>query len=373
MKINTSIKWYNHTIVEVLSAFLAAFLVLYLIQNALNYLWILAVVLLLAIYYYQLRFTKWLFWIGFIPRFIALFYVTEYVQGYKNIYIPGILMHHNTPPFIQNLTTDNLPVLEESYQKWISEILNNEPYNTSIFLGPLKILFSYLITSFKNSILSLFIVKLVLLITETFLYHITAKMLERYKLSAKNILWYWANPLVFALIYFYGAVDVIALLFLVLSLHYFAVVQDIKAGWYWFLAIIFQPLILIFSPIILLKLQNFRRNKVILLSILFLAITYFPFYQFLPIVLSFESDKWNIINQWATKNLMLEIGFLISVLLINFLIGLKFRYHNRLDLVKVLFFTTLLSYLFVPELNITFLIFPLFFAVFTLKIPAQKS
>lgn len=372
MKINTSIKWYNHIITEVLSAFLAAFLVVYLIQNTLNYLWILAVVLLLAIYYYQLRFTNWLFWVGFIPRFIALFYVTEYVQGYKNIYIPGILMHHNTPPFVQNLMAKNLPALEDSYQKWIIEILNNQPYSTSVFLGPLKIIFSYLLTSVKNTVLSFFIVKLVLLIVEVLLYQTSVKMLERYKLSAKNILWYWANPLVYVLIYFYGAVDIIALFFLVLSLHYFAMVQDIKAGWYWFLAIIFQPLTLIFSPIILLKLQNFRRNKVILLSLLFLAISYFPFYQFLPLVLSSESDKWNIINQWATKNLMLEIGLLISVLLINFLIGLKFKYHNRLDLLKVLFFTTLLSYLFVPELNITFLIFPLFFAVFTLKTPIQK-
>ena len=373
MKINTSIKWYNHTIVEVLSAFLAAFLVLYLIQNALNYLWILAVVLLLAIYYYQLRYTKWLFWLGFVPRFIALFYVTDYVQGYKNIYIPGILMHQNTPPFIQNLTADNLLVLEDSYHKWISEILNHQPYSTSVFLGPLKILFSYLITSFKNSILSLFIVKLVLLITETFLYHITLKMLDRYKISAKNILWYWANPLVYFLIYFYGAVDVIALLFLVLSLYYFAMVQDVKGAWYWFLAIIFQPLILIFSPIILLKLQNFRRNKVLLLSLLFLVITYFPFYQFLPPVLSFEYDKWNIINQWASKNILWEMSLMIAVLLINILIGLKFKYHNRLDLIKVLFFTTLLSYLFVPELNISFIIFPIFFAVFSLKIPTQKS
>jgi hypothetical protein len=373
LKINTSIKWYNHIIVEVLCAFLATFLVFYLIQNTLNYQWFFAVVLLFGVYFYQLRYTNWLFWVGFIPRFIALFYVTDYIQGYKNIYIPGILMHHNIPPFIQNLSAKNLPALEDSYQKWIEEILNNQPYNTNVFLGPLKIIFSFLITSFKNTILSFFIVKLVLIIAEIFLYHTTIKMLDRYKISTKNILWYWANPLVFALIYFYGAVDVIALLFLILSLHYFAIVQDIKGGWYWFLALIFQPLILIFSPILLLKLQNFRRNKVVLLSLLFLAISYFPFYQFLPPVLSFESDKWNIINQWATKNLVWEIGFIFVVLCINILVGLKFKYHNRLDLLKVLFFTALLSYLFVPELNVTFLIFPIFFAVFTLKLPTQKS
>lgn len=227
---------------------------------------------------------KWLFFLGMLPRVLLLFSEPNLSDDYFRFLWDGFLTGNGYGAYA-HLPTDIAPHLMARYSDqsgFLNELLSgmNSPGYYSVY-PPVNQWVFWLASAFSSIKVGLIVLKVLLLGAEIGVFFILNKLLQRFRLSLKNLSLYWFNPLVILEIMGNAHFEGVMLFFVLSAVYGLSRLKTVEGGFYFALSFLSKLFVGMFFPLLYLK--TFGKKRLLLVSV-FVIVVVLSFLPFLSMV-----------------------------------------------------------------------------------------